>query len=62
MANRAEKKIEKKKSIADEYQKYLKRHGYKKDTWTHAQFTSATPAQKQLARSGVKYKKVRKMK
>lgn len=39
MANRAEKKIAKKKKLADEYQKYLKSHGYKKDTWTYAQYT-----------------------
>ena len=61
MANRKEKKIAQKKSLADEYQKYLSSHGYKKDTWTYAQYKKAHPKQRQLARSGVNYKKVKRM-
>ena len=38
MANRKEKKIAQKKSLADEYQKYLSSHGYKKDTLTFYQW------------------------
>lgn len=62
MATIKEKKIAKKKSLADEYQKYLNSHGIKKDTWTYAQYKKASPKQRQLARAGINHSKVKRMK
>lgn len=68
MYGRKEKKLRKHVSLANEYLKYYasRSQGGKarpeRDTWTKAQWDSATPTQRQLAKSGISYKKVKRMK
>jgi hypothetical protein len=71
MANRAEKKIAKKVSLGNAYTKYYNSQleedlkGNKRprrSTWTRAQWDTATPAQRELAKSGASYKRIKRFK
>jgi hypothetical protein len=48
--------------LKEDYLKYTKTHGIKHDTWTYAQYKASSPAQRRLARAGVNYSKVKRMK
>ena len=56
------KQTAKKKEYLSYYEAMSKGGSPMRDTWTQAQWETATPEKRQLAKSGMSYKKVQRMK